>query len=64
MSKEAYSPREVFGPILPLSKNAGYELLRSGRLFSVRCGRKIIIPRSAIEALLRGSSIEPGAGLP
>lgn len=54
MIKEAYSPDEVFGPIIPISRNVGYEMLRTKKLRSVRCGRRIIIPRSAIEDFLGG----------
>ncbi len=54
MIKDSYRPHEVFGPILPVGKSTGYELLKTGALRSIKCGRAIIIPRAAIEEFLRG----------
>ena len=45
---------------LHCSKNLLYELVRSGRVRSVRLGRKIIIPRSVIAELLAGDQL-PGS---
>lgn len=40
--------------ILAISRNTTYELIRSGRIRSIRIGRRIRIPRSALESYLDG----------
>ena len=42
-----YSPKEL-EPILKLSKNTINNLLRSGRLHSVRVGRRYLIPHTSL----------------
>jgi excisionase family DNA binding protein len=56
--KVAYRPREVHGPhgLLPLSRSKLYEMLHTGQLASIRAGRSILIPASAIEAWLKGGT--------
>lgn len=46
-----YSPKAVES-LLGLSKNTVNALLRSGRLRSVRVGRRYLIPREAISEFL------------
>ena len=38
--------------ILGLSRNTVYELIRQGQIPAVRLGRRILIPRGALENLL------------
>lgn len=45
---------EEVGPLLGLGRNSIYELIRSGTLRSIRVGRKILVPKSAIEEFLNG----------
>ena len=40
-------------PILGIGRNTAYELIRSGRIRSVRIGRQIRIPREALLEFLR-----------
>lgn len=49
-----YSPKDL-EPLLKLSKNTVNALLRSGRLRSVRVGRRYLIPKEALLAFLSGS---------
>ena len=37
---------------LPLGRNAIYELLKQKKIASVRCGRKLLIPKTALAAFL------------
>ncbi|GGR71392.1 hypothetical protein GCM10008959_36290 [Deinococcus seoulensis] len=53
--KLVYTPKEL-EPLLQLSKNTINALLRSGRLRSIRVGRRYLIPREALQQLLAGSS--------
>ena len=53
--KLVYSPREL-EPLLQLSKNTINALLRSGRLRSVRVGRRYLIPREALQQFLNGAA--------
>lgn len=51
--KFVYNPKEL-EPLLQLSKNTINALLRSGRLRSVRVGRRYLIPREAVQQFLAG----------
>lgn len=53
--KLVYNPKEL-EPLLQLSKNTINALLRSGRLRSVRVGRRYLIPRDAVQQFLAGTS--------
>ena len=53
--KLVYNPKEL-EPLLQLSKNTINALLRSGRLRSVRVGRRYLIPRDAVHQFLAGTS--------
>jgi excisionase family DNA binding protein len=46
-------PREAF-ELLRVSRNTGYELIRTGALRNVRVGRSFLIPRSALIEFLSG----------
>ena len=41
-------------PILDIGRNTAYELVRSGRIRSVKVGRQLRIPRNAVIAFLNG----------
>ncbi len=43
-------------PILGIGRNTAYELVRCGRIRSIRIGRKIRIPKSEVLAFLDRSS--------
>lgn len=45
------TPEEAFA-FLRVGRSKGYELLRTGQLFSVRVGRSFKIPRRAVERFL------------
>ena len=53
--RKALSPSEAFA-LLGISRGLGYELLRAGKLRSVRAGRRILIPVAAIDEYLNESS--------
>jgi len=42
-------------PILDIGRNTAYELIRSGRIRSVKVGRQIRIPRDAVVEFLSGN---------
>ena len=42
-------------PVLDIGRNAAYELVRSGQIRSVRVGRKLRIPKQAVEDFLTGT---------
>ncbi len=46
---------EEAGRLLGVSRTTAYECVRTGQLPSVRLGRRIVVPRAAIEALLAGA---------
>lgn len=46
---------EEAGQILGIGRNGVYELLRNNKLRSIKVGRKILIPLSAIEEFLAGN---------
>ena len=39
-------------PILGIGRNTAYELVRSGKIRSIRVGRKIRVPKDAVAAFL------------
>ena len=47
---------EELMPILGIGRNSAYELVRSGRLRSVRVGRKLRIPKESVMDFLRNAS--------
>jgi excisionase family DNA binding protein len=53
LTQLVYEAKEI-EPILRLGKNAVNALLRSGKLRSVRYGKKYLIPASAITDFLSG----------
>ena len=55
-TRDAYSVKEVL-QILPLGRSTIYDLVASGELRSRKVGKKIIIPKSAIEELLQRQKI-------
>jgi excisionase family DNA binding protein len=56
-SHETLKVREV-AAILRCGKNQAYELIRDGRLRSVRIGRAIRVPREALEDFKAGDRAE------
>lgn len=47
---------EELMPILNIGRNTAYELVRSGKIRSIKVGRQLRIPRDAIEDFLAGIS--------
>lgn len=45
------TPKEA-GKLLGLSRGLMYEAIRTGQIPSIRIGRRILIPRAALERLL------------
>ena len=37
-----------------ICRNLAYRLLRTGKIFSVRCGDRYLVPRKALDDLLAG----------
>ncbi len=37
---------------LPVGRNTVYDLLSRGQISSIRCGRKLVIPKRAVEVFL------------
>lgn len=50
-----FKPGELVG-VLGIGRNNVYALIHSGRLRSIRIGRKILIPRSAVEEFLASNA--------
>jgi putative molybdopterin biosynthesis protein len=48
-----YRPAEV-APLLKISERHVYELIKRGDLPSVRLGRRVVVPKAALEALIGG----------
>ncbi len=47
--------------LLGISRNLAYELVRLGQIPSVRLGRRIVVPRAALERLLE-EVVRPAPG--
>ena len=46
---------EELMPILGIGRNTAYELVRSGRLHSIRVGRQVRIPKNALIEFLENT---------
>ena len=42
-------------PILDIGRNTAYELVRSGKIRSIKVGRQIRVPRDAVVEFLSGT---------
>jgi len=51
--KAVYTPAEVM-KILRLSKNAVYQALRTGEIYSVHIGDRYLIPAKSLDKMLSG----------
>ena len=47
---------------LRISKNLAYRQVREGRIYSIKCGDRYLIPRRSLEELLSGKQGENGEG--
>ena len=47
---------EEAGKALGISRMTAYKLVRKGQLPSLRLGRRVVVPRVQLEALLRGKA--------
>ena len=45
-------------PILGIGRNTAYSLVHSGKIFSIRIGRQLRIPRVALIAFLKGQEFK------
>ncbi len=46
--------------LLRISRGLAYEMVRTGRLPSIRLGRRLLVPRPALERML--GTLRPGEG--
>lgn len=61
--RAALAPAEV-AQLLGIGERQAREFINSGRIFSFRIGRRILVPRRALEALLNGTAAEQAGGQP
>lgn len=54
MERQTYTIEEA-SKILGIGKNAGYIAARSGALPVIRMGKRLLVPRAALERLLTGT---------
>ncbi len=47
---------EEAAEILRISRNGAYEAVKRGEIPSIRIGRRILIPRAALEMMLKGEA--------
>ena len=52
---------EEAAQMLGISRSSAYECVRRGELRALRLGRRLVVPRSALEELLGGTSAAPSA---
>ena len=46
--------------MLRIGKNAAYAGIRRGEIPSIRIGRRVLVPRLALEAMLKGETLQQG----
>jgi excisionase family DNA binding protein len=44
---------------LGVSRNAAYVAVRNGEIPSIRIGRRLVVPKAAVERMLEGAGQEP-----
>lgn len=59
--KLTYSVEEA-GQLLGISRNSAFEAARRGDLPTIRIGRRLLVPKAALERLLVGAGQGRGAG--
>ena len=47
---------EQAAKLLGISRNSGFEAVRRGDLPAIRIGRRLLVPRAALEKLLAGAN--------
>lgn len=47
-----------FAEVMRIGRNSAYEAVRRGDVSAVRIGRRVVIPRAAVFALLRGQKTD------
>lgn len=52
---------EEAAQMLGISRSSAYECVRRGELRALRLGRRLVVPRSALEELLGGTSASAAA---
>ena len=57
LERLAYKPREV-AALVGCGKSLVYELIHQRRIRAIRLGKRIIVPRESVEALLHGDNPE------
>jgi excisionase family DNA binding protein len=55
VERRTYSVEEA-GQILGVCRNTAYDLAKTGQLPTIRLGRRLLVPKAAVEALLGGAS--------
>lgn len=53
--RRVYAPKELM-TLFGLSKTAVYQGIERGEIPSIRIGRRILVPRDAVDRLLRGET--------
>ena len=56
MPKQSVMTVEEAAEILRISRNTAYEAVKRGDIPSIRIGRRVLVPRTALEKMLRGEA--------
>ncbi len=54
MAQDLVLTVEEAAGLLRISRGLAYEMVRTGRLPSIRLGRRIVVPRPALQKMLQG----------
>jgi len=55
VSRQTYHLQEA-AKILGIGRNQAYEAAKRGEIPSIKVGKRVLVPRAALERLLRGES--------
>ena len=61
LERRTYTVSEMCA-VLGVSRNAGYEFVRTCCIRAIKIGRRVVIPRSEVERLLAGQPAQTAAG--
>jgi excisionase family DNA binding protein len=61
LERRTYTVSETCA-VLGVSRNMGYEVVRTGCIRAIKIGKRVVIPRSEMERLLAGQPAQTASG--
>ena len=59
--RQTYTVEEA-AEILGIGRNSAYEAVRRGEIPAIKIGKRVLVPKAALDRMLSGASDRPGSG--